>query len=509
MSDRPSLSILQLSGHIESFYDEYVVIKNGRQACLWNGTCLKSLLCNPIDDGYLLTLVANGGFLTPFSSDPPIQTPYFEIDHETQKVNPSMAVIIDYHINKAIEVNDLLYASSSIDYEDEKLLVIDKSKSPPKVINSLELDWYKLDVDSEVIICACNRGRKFIGFSHELEELWSIKQEDNDRNYSVSAGGPWLWNDSAIFCINYEIISVEKNTGDILWKHKFDVTPTYIELAQDKLYVAAQLLFVIDAKTGSTVQDADLGLAYKNERSGERNYIKMLPACKYVVVICPVENNIKLLSPDNLSCIDTITPPEGYLLENMLSAHSEIKNEKLVLTLEKHNSYIIRALMMIDFSAYQSQDQVYYMPKPPISYYFAPRLDIEHSYSITIDTNHTYEVTGYAEVAVKEIAGEIRQSECDGDYVKTEWVDELHNGIINVILDPEGFDEHEKETIKLEIEKLNEDMNSRESTLQMLGLFPKTVPPMQVQVKFLNKSEWSKEGEQFDFDEFIAEKVVS
>jgi hypothetical protein len=164
--------------------------------------------------------------------------------------------------------------------------------------------------------------------------------------------------------------------------------------------------------------------------------------------------------------------------------------------------------MMIDLSNYQPQDQVFFMPMPEIHYRITPNIEEEHAYSICIDTKHVFEATGYAEVLVKELATELRQSKDDDCTVKTNWVDKKHNGVINIVLDPTGFDEHQIKTIKLEIGELSNSLNSKEDTFRGLKLFPTDVPRLKLQPIFLKKSEWDNEGEQINIDEFLAERAV-
>ncbi len=508
--DIQSISVLRIDVSINKSYvsESAIAIDIGTQVCLWDGKRLSSLLCNPIGEEYFASFVADGVFVAPLSYKSAEHTTYIPLVNYQYQLSSSVDISPDCRIGVVYEKHGKTFAIAEIDKED-KLLEINVNDHTPEVKNIWPFEICGFDMDENTIICVFNYARKYVAFSQEMDKLWEI--EFHGSNRSPASKRPCLYGDAAIICLDLDVISAEKHTGKEVWKYSFEVLPTSIQIVEDKIYVAADDLFILDATTGKELirKNPELKLhTTEEEKRDERNHVWMHPSDDYIVVTSPLDNLIQLLSPDDMSCIHAIQIPDGYLIKNNDYAFPIITKEKLVVTLYKLNIYDIRALMMIDLSLYKPQDQIAFMPMPEIQHRIVPNLIDEHAYSICIDTDHVYEATGYAEVMVKELATELRQTTKDDYSVKTDWVDKKHNGVINVVLDPSGFDEHEIKTIELEIAELSESMDSNESTFRSLKLFPTDVPLLKVQPKFLPKSEWDKEGEQIDIEEFLAERAA-
>lgn len=519
MCDKSSILVLRLPAvlnrQVNGISEGKVVVVMNTQNLIWKSESVSTLLCNPLDETYSSSFVSGGVFIAPYfyqsaprSYEAAERTIYIPFIDDHYQLSSAIDISPSCRIGKIYEKHGKWYATAEID-EEEKLLEMNINDHIPEAKKIWPFEIYGLDMDKDTIICAFNFSRKYVGFSQEMNKLWEVEFDDSNR--SPANNRPYLYGDTVVICFDLDIMSIEKHTGKEIWKYSFEVLPTSIEMVEDKIYVVADDLYILDVSTGKVLirKNPDLKLhTTEEEKRDERNHVWMHPAEDYIIVSSPLDNFIQLLALDDLLCIHTIQIPDGYLIKNNDYAFPIITKEKLVVSLYKLNIYDIRALMMIDLSQYQPQDQVAFMSMPEIQHRIIPNLEDEHAYSIYIDTDHVFEATGYAEVMVKELVTELRQTTQDDYSVKTDWVDKKHNGVINIVLDPSEFDDHEIKTMELEIAELNESMNSNESTFKSLKLFPTDVPPLKVQLNFLQKSEWDKEGEQIDIDEFLAERAA-
>ena len=335
-------------------------------------------------------------------------------------------------------------------------------------------------------------------FDHDLNLLWQYNYGERGNKASQY---PQFDGDFVIICPQRTVFAFNRMDGSLAWQHEFEKPLGSFCVKNGVVYCEQQAhVVLLDASNGKVRLDWDSEfLPYDpGQKTIPRpTHISVYPVENHSLFVASTfEKAIKILSDKDMSCVQTIDLESlGYPYGAALQP--TIVNDTIYLQLGSAKSEFGGCILMLYPT--QSPDPTFETePRLPTSFFAVPDLKHDHHYNIFIKGRSLDLVQRYAGIALVELLYETAMTPMLSD-IKEGAFDKLHDGRIEVIIDPEA----DKDEIDSVMQSLIDDVMKYVS-LRSVVTAGKNLPIL-ISYRCVAESEWPQEGELLDLDKARAE----
>jgi len=290
------------------------------------------------------------------------------------------------------------------------------------------------------------------------------------------------------------IIALNKETGQEVWKHTFEDTPTSNILMQGEIYaVCRAVLYIINPDTGKVEVERDTGFPeYKFNNPRERNHIGLFPVGNYLYGVAKYDENhewLRLYNRDASEVLDKKRIPD-YWINPYGSVQPVIHNGVIYQRVRNAYSFSTSGILVIELTEDEGA-AVKIQPRPPVIMLATPSLNESHKLQIYLDVDSLDDALRYGELLSQELfytTGYVTIYE-----LRENALDRKHNGVVELIIDDTGFDACSDEYL----DDLAEELNGSLDNSMLIAGDKKT--RMQFKLIKQKKSEWNLSGERLDW----------
>lgn len=445
-----------------------------------NGQEVRNIYNNPVNAFSSMKLL--GGM---WVSDKSSGTTKFVDLFETGNSYPSIA-----NITISIDVCNNVMVASTSGIRKRKLLCIDLN-----IGSTIEKEFNKgltFSLDNNFIFTRSEYEILVECYNYQLEKIWEYTDLEGDI-YLDFERKPQLHNDLVIINHAWDIIALNKKTGEEVWKYTFEDIPTSNILMEGKIYAVCKAqLYIIDPESGEVLLQVDTGYQPYWSDDEQKNNIGVFPVGDYLYGVAELEQTGKTIKLYDKHCnLLFQTSPGSYGLSQHRSLLPVIRGNKIYQPVRSAYSLSNSGLLVLELTDDDTQAGIKVAPRPSHTIIASPSLTESHKLQIFLDVDNLDDALRYGELLTEELhyaTGYITIYE-----LRENALDTKHNGEIELIIDDTRFEEESKACLSSLSDKLKESL---ECGMKKAG-------DKKTAIKFTlltqPKAEWDKSGEQLDW----------
>jgi hypothetical protein len=335
-------------------------------------------------------------------------------------------------------------------------------------------------------------------FDLNLNKKWAVPF--GTRSKSNASAIPLFYDDFVIILHTKDVLAFRKSDGQKVWQYTLDSPSQTISVANDRVYLTQGFdLLVLDVHTGEKQFQEVVGFLSESDISGgggSLNEMAVYPISDELIMIyASGDYDIKFYSIDGKSCVQSLGIREtGYALGTRNNPPMVVND---IIYLPVSNMYTSYAgaggLLMLEPALNDEVLQILRQERYPVSIYAVPSLDGFHQYRIYVEGDNLDHVCRYAGIAAKELVYETGYiPSLKG--IKKGAVDYLHDGLIELVIDPLSCSMDDSQ-------ELRDLMESLEKYLHVTGARA-GIEIYKIKFKFNleKREEWEMEGDLLDLD---------
>ena len=356
----------------------------------------------------------------------------------------------------------------------------------------------KFSSDNDFIFTRSEYDKLIECYNYQLEKIWEYTKLEGSAYLDFELK-PQLYNCLLIINHAYDIIALNKQTGEEVWKYTFEDIPTSNILMDEKIYaVCSAQLYIINPDNGELLSKADTGYQPYWSDGEHINSIGVFPVGDYLYGVAQLESTGKTIKLfDNQCNLLYQTSPGSYGLNQNASLLPVIKGNKIYQPVKSAYSLSGSGLMVLELTDDDAQAGINVAPRPPHTIIANPSLNETHKLQIFLDVDNLDDALRYGELLTEELhyaTGYITIYD-----MRENALDIKHNGEIELVIDNAEFTEETEETEETE-DSLNRLTHKLKESLEC-GM--KTAGDKKTAIKFSlliqAKTEWDQCGEMLDW----------
>lgn len=335
-------------------------------------------------------------------------------------------------------------------------------------------------------------------FNLKLEKLWEVPLKN--RNKSNANPTPLFFGDLVIIVNNENIFAFNKNNGEPSWGYAMDRNSQCITVTNNRVYLTQGFdLLVLDAKTGEKILQEPIDfkpeMSTSYDKDGTRNMM-VYPVDENIIMAFADGNpDIKFYTADGQTCLQSLNIEDaGYML---YTRNNPPIVKDGVIYLPVTNMYTSYAgaggLLVLEPAMNEELLEVHRQERYPTHIHAVPNLNDDHQYCVYVEGEKIEHVSRFAGIIVKELIYETGYIPSLQDLNKGAF-DYLHNGLIEIVIDPSTYSKEELST-------LDDLMTDLEKYLDITGARAGIqIYKIKLKLTLKKKSEWTMDGEVLDLD---------
>jgi hypothetical protein len=398
---------------------------------------------------------------------------------------------LDFRVIQPKSINGYLLIDNML---GEEFYLINTANSEKKIITYNGVIY--VEADSNYIFIRSTFTDEIVAYDYDLNKIWAFTfDEEHHIDFELK---PQIHNDLVIVNNARDTIALNKQTGEEVWKYTFVDIPTSNILMQGKIYaVCKAVLYVINPENGEVEWKKDTG--YDEYLPGSENASKDVNACGifpvgeylYGVARWAEQGEVIRLYDKDLNLLHKTALDEHYI-NPCLSIQPTIQDDKIFQTIRNVHSYSGSDMVVMEITENESDAGIKVDPRPNVTIRAFPALQEPHKLQIFLEATTLDDTLRYGELLTQELHYKM---DCITSHnIRGVAFDNLHNGIVELIIDDSNFVEQDKDDyFKSLEEKLKASINT---TIRRVGY-------KKICCKFKlirqHKKDWDVSGEKLDW----------
>jgi hypothetical protein len=342
--------------------------------------------------------------------------------------------------------------------------------------------------------------RKVYCLDYGLAVKWEYDLED--QVYLDFELKPKIYDDLLIINHAYDIVALNKRTGEECWKFTFEDIPTSNVLMRRKIYAVCQAqLYIIDPDDGTVLIQADTGFQSNIPDSIQKNAIGAFPVGDNIYATAIYEPTGSVIKLFDSECKQLLyqTPIAGYSLNKNGSILPTIRDNKIYQSVINSKALSTHGILMLELVEDDAQGDISIQPRPPFTVIAFPELIRPHKLQIFLEVRNLHDALRYGDLLVQELhyaTGYIAVFD-----LRENALDTKHNGEIELIIDDADFGNDAEMYLNNLSGRVTE---SFESKIKKAG-DKKT--PIKFTLTRQAKKDWDMSGERLDWSVIRGQKT--
>lgn len=333
-------------------------------------------------------------------------------------------------------------------------------------------------------------------FDLDLKEIWRVSNEGTG---SLAVYPIGFDEESAIFLPDTFVVAHEQSTGKKKWQYELEMVPHCISVSNGKVYLALKnTLLVLDSKTGGVIVNAPDIYPDFDQR---KDTMMVYPVDdNTIIVYASSSSKIKFLSTDGRECYQELDlSPSGYATFTHQN-YPFVKDGKIYIPVNNARTSWVGGGGLLVLKPIEENEPaiIERQERYPYKLFAEPAIAQDHQYSLYMGEGGLEHICRYAGIIVKELIYETGYiPRLEGDHGGSR--DYLHDGGIEIFIDPTNYTEDEREHIDLLMKNLQHylEMTRPITSVQDYDI------RIKIKLTLLERSKWSMNGDMVDLDGII------